>query len=139
MASNQKYWLVHALDDDPVVCQSFESATYLAVAIRELIETNADRRLYLFSFYGDRLLITKGPERYIIIPHHTPTHYPLFGRSGEITDVDEADGLITGNSDAQPDPGYQSVTTTAQDDKEIDEEEESNDVLTEPEIVLKEH
>lgn len=136
--NQSKYWLTYAVDEEPVRCCNFESAIDLAVKTRELIEDNVDRDLYLFSFYGERLMITKGPERYLVIPHHSPTHYPLFGRSGEITDVDDSDGRIVTASSA--DPAYRQATTrTDVINAEFEEVEPADDLLTEPTEPLKEH
>ena len=131
-----KYWLVSAIDDDPVSCQEFGSAVELAVAVRELIDEYASRVVYAFCFYGDRLAITKGPERCLVVPEHTPPYYALFGRRGESTEVDDKDGqLCTGIRD-EPDTGYQklvaNVDTTEEDEAEILDDEDS---LTEPEDI----
>lgn len=136
-----KYWLVSAVDDDPVKCQSFESAVDLAVATRELVEENESRHVYAFCFCGNRLPITKGPERYLIIPQDTPSHYALFGRTGEIADVDNKDGELCAGPSTCPDVGYKTLTdanTGAVEDEsdefEVLDEESDGDLLTEPEI-----
>lgn len=130
--TNPKFWLVSAIDDDPVQCQSFNSTVDLAVATRELVEGNESRHVYAFCFYGDRLSITKGPERYIVVPHHTPSHYALFGRSGEITDVDDKDGQLCAGPCSGPDVGYQKLT-------EVPDDDVDDGALTEPEEIAEEH
>ena len=142
-----KYWLVSAIDDDPVKCQSFESVVDLAVAARELIEDHPNRNVYAFCFYGDRLPITKGPERYIIVPGHEPAHYALFGRSGELSDVDDKDGQVSSVWDpVSKDESYRKLTESEaavvgelEDEPEVLDGHIEDDMLTEPSEVDSEH
>lgn len=128
---NPKFWLLSAVDDEPVQCQEHGSAVELAIATRELIENNESRHLYVFCFRGERLPITKGPERHLVVPDHMPSLYPLFARSGEITEVGEKDGLLCDGPAWAPDSSYKKITD-AETVTNVPEDDEG--LLTEPEI-----
>lgn len=128
---NQKFWLVSAVDDEPVQCQEYATAVELAIATRELIENNPSRQVYAFCFRGDRLYITKGPERHLTVPDHVPSLYPLFARAGEVPEVDDKDGLLCGGPTWAPDSSYTKITSTETVGSVPEDDEE---LLTEPEI-----
>jgi hypothetical protein len=126
--TNPKFWLVSAVDDEPVQCKEYGSTVELAIAARELIENNESRQLYVFCFRGDRLPITMGPERHLVVTDHMPSLYPLFARAGETPEVGENDGLVCAGPSWNPDSDYKKLTTA-----ETEPLEEDDGLLTEAE------
>lgn len=126
-----RYWLVYAVDDGPVQCDVQDSALDLAVAASNLLRNYRGRVVYLYCFYGERLYITKGPERCLVVPHHDPSHYQLFSREGEITDIEES-GLINPEQVPEVDSDYKHITEEELIEDEPEPEDDLDAELTEP-------
>jgi len=126
-----KYWVVYALDDSDVYCQKHDSAVDLAVAVRSVLEMFRGRTIYLYCFYGDRLYITKGKERCLIVPYHSPSAYPLFGHEGISNEIDES-GVVDNIDFTAIDATYKDLTDVEKDTAVLEPDDDMLVELEEP-------